>query len=100
MFSSHGDRNVLLAVMHRDQVRPTNCGRIIGATAPDLDRALAAAPSRVVRFLEQVRVDERAFLDRTMPSLPLTLVTTLHDHAVGALVQTRPTSAMAGVPTD
>jgi hypothetical protein len=66
----HEHRNVLLAVVHGDR-QADQIGQDRGTTRPGLDRALVVARPSRVDLLEQVRVDERAFLDRTCHLLPL-----------------------------
>jgi hypothetical protein len=56
------DRDVLLAVVHRD--RETDEVRQDGRAArPGLDRTLVGRGPRGFHLVEQVVIDERAFLD-------------------------------------
>jgi hypothetical protein len=58
----HVHRDVLLAVVDRDR-EADEIGEHGGAARPGLDRALVLGRLRGLHLLQQVPVDERAFLD-------------------------------------
>src|SRR5579859_5655616 len=82
--------HVLPAVVHRDG-ETHHLGRDHRAPRPGLDGALVVARHRRRDLLGQVRIDERAFADRTWHGITLSslCVAAAHDHAVGALVAAR-----------
>src|SRR5205085_446289 len=83
----HDHRHVLTAVVHGN--RQTDEVRRDRRTArPSLDRLLAALGLRLLDFLREMQVDERAFAYGTWHGSSL-LLAPVHDHAIGALVMAR-----------